>query len=440
MIRRLLLSGNEGKIAHALGKIHPADLSILFSEVSANESQKLIDALCSIEIAGKTIRELPEFIIPDILELIDDNKLTLIISRQEPDDALFLLEKVPESRWRIILEKLPGPQRKELDKLLLYPKNSAGSAMTSNIITLKADMTVEEAIESLRNKPETEGIFYIYVVDDGGCLVGVQSLRSLVMAAKDKKIRDIMIHDVHSVLATTPQEGAAQIVGQYNLLALPVVNENRELLGVITVDDVIDIVKEEATEDIYHLVGLSGVDRAVTPVKIKVKKRLPWMIINLATATLAATVVGFFQKSIEQFVALAVFMPIVAGVGGNGAHQSLTVIVRSIALGELAFVRVYKAIFREVANGLILGLICGSVMGIVSYFWKGNIYLGIVLFIAMTLNLVMGGLMGATIPIIFKMLKQDPALGTSVFVSMFTDVLGFFFFLGIATLMLNYLV
>lgn len=439
MIRRLFQLGTEEKIAHTVEKIHPADLSILFSELNANETGRLINSLFLVQKAGQTLSELPEFMIPDILELIDDQKMAVILSRLEPDDALFLLKKIPESRWKIILEGLPPSQRQQLDQLLLYPRDSAGSVMTSKFIVVKVNMTVEEAVESLRNQVDTEGLFYVYVVDDGGRLVGVQSLRSLVVSKPGTKVREIMKEDVQAVLATATQEEASQIVAQYNLLAVPVVNETRELVGVITVDDVIDILKEEATEDIYHLAGLSEEDRALTTLATKVKKRLPWMILNLFTAGVAATVVGIFSKSITEVVALAVFMPIVAGVGGNGAYQSLTVIVRSIALGEMEFIKPYKAILKEAGNGLILGAILGLLIGCVGYFWQGSFYFGLVLFVSTMLNLVMGGFMGAMVPITFKKLGLDPALGSNVLVTMCTDALGFFFFLGSATLMLQYL-
>lgn len=439
LLKRLLVSGSEAKIAHALEKIHPADIAILFSEINPNQTQNLINSLFLVKKAGVVLSELPEFLLPDILEIIENDKMALILGRLEPDDALFLLQKMPESRWNKLLELLPEENRLVIEKLLLYPSGSAGSVMTSNFVTVKMDMTIDQAIASLRSHPLFDAIFYIYVVDENGRLVGVQSLRGLVISKKGTHVRDIMNDVVHAVGAHQSQEEAAQMVAQYNLLALPVVNDQRELLGVITVDDVIDIIKEEATEDIYHLAGLSEEDRATTPLFIKVKKRMPWMILNLFTAALAALVVGYFEESIREVVALAVFMPIVAGVGGNGAHQSLIVIARSIALGELKFIKAYKAILREVGNGLILGVVLGSLMGLVSYLWKGNPYFGMVLFLAMMLNLIFGGLMGAAVPITFQKMKLDPAVGTSVIVTMCTDVLGFFFFLGLATWMIGYL-
>lgn len=440
ILRKLLQSGTEEKIAHAVEKIHPSDISLLFSELNPGELQKLINSLCLVAKAGETLRELPEFLLPDILEQIEDKKLSGILLRLEPSETLFFFEHIPESRVKRLLEFFPESQREKLCRLLLYPRNSAGSVMTSDYLIVKAEMTAEEALVSLRSQPEVKGVFYIYVVDEVNRLAGVLSLRNLVLTAPQTKIREIMDAEVQAVNASDDQEKAAQMVAQYNLLAVPVVNESRELLGAITVDDVIDIVKEEATEDIYNLAGLSGVDRAATSIGVKVKKRLPWMALNLFTAALAASVVGFFQHSIEKFVALAVFMPIVAGMGGNGGTQSLTVITRAIALGELNFVRAYKAVLKEAANGLILGGVCGVLIGLVGFLWKGNYVLGAVLFLAMMLNLLMGGLAGALIPLSFRALKLDPAIGTSVLVTMCTDIFGFLSFLGLATILLRYLV
>ncbi|MBX7147652.1 magnesium transporter [bacterium] len=439
MTKRLLKSGNEGKIAHALEKFHPSDISILFSELDPAEMQKLLDSLFLLKKAGKTIIELPEFLIPDVLEMIEDKKLTDIIARLEPDDAHYLMEKIPAGRWKNILDSLPENNKRFLDKLLLYPHRSAGAIMNTNFVAVKADWTVEEAINHLRNHPETHGVFYIYVVDDSNMLLGVQSLRHLVVSKPGSLIRDVMDQGVNSVLATASQEEAAQIVTQYNLLALPVVNENRELVGVITVDDVLDIVEEEAAEDIYHLAGLSETDRAATPVWEKVKKRFPWMLVNLCTAGLISSVVHIFESTIQQVVILAVIMNIVTGLGGNTAIQSLTVVTRAIAMGELGFVKLYKVILKEMANGLILGMLGGVLIGTMVYFLEGNLVLSFILLVALTLNLVLGGLVGAGIPLVFRSMKLDPAVGTSVIVTMTTDVMGNIFFLGFATLLMKFL-
>lgn len=440
MLKRLLQIGSQENIARAVEKIHPSDISSLFSDLADKETLNLINSLYLIPKAGQTLRELPHFLLPDILEQIDNKKLAIILARLEPDDALFLLERVPENRWRTLLEQLPIAQRLRLEPLLLYPKNSAGSVMTSHFLTVNAEMTVEEAIASLRQSPDVKDAFYIYVLDEEKRLVGVQSLRKMVLSEPHKKIRDIMETEVYSVEATTDQEQAAQIVAHYNLLAIPVVNERRELLGVITVDDVIDILKEEATEDIYQMAGLSEEDRAYSPLTLKVKKRLPWMVINLATAFAAAWVVSLFEGTIAKMAVLAAYMPIIAGMGGNGATQSLVVMTRSIALGEIAFSKTWIAVAKEIANGLIVGLVCGLIAGLAAIFLNGKAYLGLIIFLAMTINLIMAGFAGAAVPLLLKKLKLDPATASSIIVTTFTDIVGFFAFLGLATVLMKYLI
>jgi magnesium transporter len=280
---------------------------------------------------------------------------------------------------------------------------------------------------------------YLYVVNEGGRLRGVVPIRRLVSAPPSRPCGELMIPDPASVNAFADQEEAARLVARYNLLAIPVVDDNGRMLGVITVDDVIDVITEEATEDMYHMAGLSEEDRVFSPASTSVRKRLPWMMINLATAFLAAWVVGLFEHSIQQIVALAVFMPIVAGMGGNGGTQALTVITRGIALGEIEFSTGLRAVLKEVLVGVVIGAATGLVSAGIALVWRGNPYLGLVLFLAMIINMGVAGLSGAAIPLMLKAVRQDPALGSGVIVTTFTDVFGFLSFLGIGTLMINYL-
>ncbi len=231
----------------------------------------------------------------------------------------------------------------------------------------------------------------------------------------------------------------AQLVARYNLLAVPVIDANADdrMLGVITVDDVIDVITEEATEDMYHLAGLNEEDRVFTPATLSVRKRLPWLILNLGTAFTSAWVVGLFERSLEEVVALAILMPVVAGMGGNGGVQTLTVITRGIALGEIEFSSGFRTIIKEMSVGITVGLTIGVLGGVFAYFWRGNTYLGFVLFLAMTINMTVAGFLGALVPLTLKALRQDPALGAGVIVTTFTDIFGFFSFLGIATLLID---
>jgi magnesium transporter len=275
------------------------------------------------------------------------------------------------------------------------------------------------------------------VIDDEARLLGVVPIRRLVTSPPDRRCAELMIRNPIRVTVDTDQEEVARLVAKYNLLAVPVVDDAGRMAGVITVDDVIDVIHEEATEDIYHLAGLSEDDRVTSPARRSIRKRLPWMMVNLLTAFLASWVVGLFERTIDEIVALAVFLPIVAGMGGNGATQTLTVITRGIALGEIEFSSGLRAVAREVGVGVAIGVCTGLVAAGVAWLWQGSPWMGVVLLLAMVANLAIAGLVGAAVPLVLKALRQDPALGSGVIVTTFTDCCGFFAFLGIATLLMD---
>jgi len=278
-------------------------------------------------------------------------------------------------------------------------------------------------------------------VDESARLVGVVPIRNLVIAPQDRTLSDMMIADPVRADISMDQEEAARLVSKYELLALPIVDHEVRLVGIITVDDVIDIIDKETTEDMYKMAGLEEDDRVFTPASRSIKMRLPWMIFNLLTAILAASVVGLFEGTIGQLVALATLMPIVAGMGGNGATQTITVMVRGMALGEMEFSSAWKAVVKEVSVNVCIAAVTGSLVALlVAFVWKGNPFLGLVLAMAMIINLgLVAGLSGTLIPLTLKRLKFDPAIGSGVIVTTFTDIFGFLSFLGLATLFLGYL-
>jgi magnesium transporter len=316
-----------------------------------------------------------------------------------------------------------------------------GRLMTTDFMALPPVTTAQGAIDKIRERGELESFFYLYVVDDSGKLIGVVPIRNLVIAPPDRTLTEMMIADPIKADVFMDQEEAARIVAKYELLALPIVDEGGRLEGIITVDDVIDIIKEESTEDMYKMVGLAEEDRVFTPVSRSVRMRLPWTIVNLLTATLAASVVGLFEHTLQDIIALVTFMPVVAGVGGNGATQTATVIIRAIALGELEFSSAWRAIVKQVMVNISIALAAGALIAVAAALWKGNPYLGLVLACAMIFNLgLMAGFAGAVIPLLLKALKFDPALGSGIIVTGLTDAFGFLSFLGLATFFRNYLV
>jgi magnesium transporter len=311
--------------------------------------------------------------------------------------------------------------------------------MIPEFLAITQEQTVDDAIRIVRERPDLEAAFYIYVVDVQQRLVGVASLRQLVLARPMQALASLMTTEVISVSPTVSQEEAAQLTAAHDFLALPVVDETQRLLGIITVDDVVDVLTEAATQDMYRLQGLSDADRVFSPISKSARMRLPWMIINLATAFLAALIVGMFEHTIAQLVTLATFMPVVAGMGGNGGTQALTVVTRGIALGEIEFSSAWRTIVKECVVGVIVGAATGLLTALVAYLWKGNPWLGLILFLAMVINLAIAGFSGAAVPLFLRVIKQDPAIGGSIILTTFTDVFGFLAFLGLAAIFLNLL-
>lgn len=442
LLRKLLRHGATERVVRILEKFRPAEIAELFGYLAPAELRTFVDVLFAHGDIANILLELPEGILDqEILPTLTERQIASLLDQMAPDDAHSIVELLDEDRVEAILEIVKPVQRERIEHLRTYPADSAGSMMTSQMLILDESMTAHEAIDAIREHGETsEFVFYVYVTNQAGMFVGVVPIRRLIMAPPDRPIAEFMVSNPIAVFALDDQEEVAAITARYNLLAVPVVNESFNLLGVITVDDVIDVLQEEATEDMYLMQGLSDEDRVYSPVSKSVRKRFPWMVFNLFTAFAAASVIGLFEASIAEAVVLATFMPVVAGMGGNGGTQTLTVVTRAIALGELEFAEGRVAIFKQFSIGLINGAGVGLLTGAVAWLWKGNAVLGGVLFLAMILNLAIAGLVGAAVPLLLKTLNLDPALGGGVIVTTFTDVCGFLAFLGLATAFLPYLV
>lgn len=438
ILRRMIRTGAHQRAQKLIERMPPADIAELIPNLSGGEQKTLVELLFNSARAGKVLAELPQEFLPEILPLVEDAQMATIIGRVPPDDGAYFVEMLPEERRAPVLRLLEPAARIHIERILGSPEESAGALMTTRIATLHENATCEEAINHLRKIGETiEEIFYLYTVDESNHLKGVVPIRKLLLAPNDKLIRDLMIPDPVSIREDADQEVAAELVEKYNLMALPVVDENGKLLGTITVDDVIEVIQEEATEDMYRMVGLEEEDRVFSPWTSSLRRRLPWMVLNLGTAFIAASVVGFFEYAIEKVVVLAVFMPVVALLAGNVGNQTLTVVTRAIALGELEITSAGAAITKQVSIGAGIGLVTGLLTGLVGYLWKGSYILGGILCASMAISMAVAGLVGAATPIILRKLKQDPAMGSGVIVTTFTDVCAFFTFLSLAALMLD---
>ncbi|MSP59979.1 MAG: magnesium transporter [Myxococcales bacterium] len=441
ILRRLLRSGAKQRAEKVLGKLRSADAADVLDRVAPAERRPMLDLLFAAGRAGSVMKELPEERLGEVLALVDDERLTGLVAKLATDDAAWFVERLPEERRERLLGALDPRARGDIERILRYPAGTAGSVMNTRVFALPASATAQEAIDRLRARDaeEADSIYYLYVVDTDGRLGGVVAVRRLVAARPDRPVGELAMADPLAVLASSTAEEAARLVARYNLLAVPVVDEDRRLLGIITVDDIIDVIQEQATQALYGLAGLSEDDRIFSPILTSFRKRLPWMVLNLFTAFLAAWVVGLFSASIAQVVALATFMPIVAGMGGNCGMQALTVVTRGVALGEMELISGLRTIAKELAVSLGIGACTGLVTAAVASLWTGQPMIGLVLFLAMVINLSIAGFSGAAIPLFLRAIKRDPALGGTVMLTTFTDCIGYGAFLGIATLLLRYL-
>jgi magnesium transporter len=440
-VKRLLRIGATANLLNLLQKQHPADLAQIFGALLDSERSAVFALLVERQprLAMETISEMgPE---PGALLLTGRSAedIAKLLQELPSDDAAALIDYLPDELSREVLELMRRRESGQVESLLEYGEQTAGRIMNPAVFALNEDLTVGEAITALQGSRDVEMVFYLYVVDMRRHLVGVTSLRRLLLVSPETPLKRIMTPDVISVRVDTDQEEVARQVASYNLLAVPVVDEENKLAGVVTVDDVIDVIKDEATEDLLRLAGVSGDERIATPAGEAIRKRLPWLGINLVTAFVAASVVALFEGTIEQVTALAVFMPIVAGMGGNAATQTLTVIVRGLALGELSWVNARKALGKEALIGVGNGLALGVVAAGVAWATKSDPILGLLLGMAMVCNMFVAATAGTLVPLGLKALKVDPALASSVFITTFTDVVGFASFLGLATVFVRYL-
>src|SRR6187402_2160328 len=379
-VKRLLRIGATANLLNLLQKQHPADLAQVFDSLLDTERQAVFSLLVerSGRLAMETVSEMGPEAGAKLLTGRSAEEIAKLLQEIPSDDAAALIDYLPEELSTEVLELMRRRESGQVESLLEYGEQTAGRIMNPQVFALNEDLTVGEAITALQTSRDVEMVFYLYIVDARGHLVGVTSLRRLLLVSPETPLKRIMTADPISARVDMDQEEVARLVASYNLLAIPVVDEANKLGGVITVDDVIDVIKDEATEDLYRLAGVSSDERVFTPALESLRKRMPWLIVNLATAFLAAAVVGVFQQTIASWVALAVFMPIVAGMGGNAATQTLTVIIRGIALGELTWGNSRKALLKNVLVGVGNGVVTGTIAAVVAWAMNGDFRIGVI--------------------------------------------------------------
>ncbi len=439
VLTKLLRHDAMPQLRKIIEKTLPADISPVLPLLLEDDRRKILGLLIESGKAARVILELDQEDLHDVLDSLDNETLAAICSSSAPDDAADLLEGIDEERREAVLTRLGTAKGAHLEALLTHEEATAGSLMNTEYLALDESLTVAEAIDVIRRYPRKEGFFYVYTVDSEHHLVGVLSLRSLILALPDNDLKSIMVQNVVRTTVDASQEDVARVVAKYDLLSIPVVDSQNRMVGVVTVDDVLDVIQEEAEEDLLHLGGVMTSERVSSPAFTSFRMRFPWLLFNLFTAFAAASVVRYFEGTIGRWTALAAFMPIVAGMGGNAGTQTLTVFVRGLALGEVEWKTKWWAVTKEllvgIANGVAVGFIAGAIVG----FWTGEWILAGILLSAMICNLIVAGVAGGLVPLALKELGFDPAISSSIFVTTFTDVAGFFTFLGLATLALPYL-
>ena len=437
-IRRLLRRDATTHLVKIVDKTHVADLAEVFRSLSLSHQRKLFDMISDIEQKGMLFSELDEDTLMGFVEGMELDDIVEILDHMPTDDVADLIGRLPEDKSASILEKMKKEGSEEVEDLLRYGDDTAGGIMVPDFIALREDTTAREAIESLQKEyMDVEMPFYLYVVDEYGKLVGVSSLRQLVVVPPDTPLKDFMTTDVIAVKTDVDQEEVAKIVARYDILAVPVVDEYGKLIGIVTVDDIIDIIREEATEDILKMAGAGEEFVETQSVLRSTRIRLPWLFASCVGGIIAFIIIGRFEESLSKFIYLAAFIPVIMGMGGNIGTQSSTIVVRGLATGRLNIIDIWSVVFKELAIGLILGVIYGVLIGIVAQVRYDTGALAISVGVALICSMSVAALIGSLVPMLFARINVDPAVATGPLVTTAIDIISVFFYFTIATTLLG---
>lgn len=445
-LESLIYVKDEGSLRLLMFDMREPDIAQITTSLT-DEERHYILSLLEDDILGEVVLHLPDEQREDYFSILAPQRISDLVEEMSTDDAADIVSELDDDIAEEVMERLERSDAEVMEDirdLLQYSEDTAGGRMTTDYVSVHFTETVSKAIENIRefakvNENQFE-VYAVYVVDGNEKLVGVISLQDLVLNKREELISNFMEDQVLSVRTDDDQALVAQLMQKYDLVSIPVVDKNETLLGVVTFDDVADIIEEEGSEDMLLLAGVTDEESLATPPTIAVRRRLPWLAINLGTAFIASLVVSQSENTISKLPILAALMPIVAGMGGNASIQTITVIVRGFALGELNDMRRRDAIIKELQIGLINGLSMGLTAGLVVWILRNDWHVGILISIAMFGNMFVAGVAGAIVPILLKKLKFDPALSSGPIVTTFTDLAGFFIFLGSATLLINWLI
>lgn len=426
-------------LVHRLVQKDPVGAARTLESMSESE---VAEVLCELPpgLAAKVVRQLQVPYAAEVLKSAEAELFREIVANLEPHHAASIFVHLPREGREQLLENLPARLRKEIQDYLAYPEDSVGRLMETSFLAFRTEATVHEATERIRQLAQRRfPASYAYVVDDQDRLQGVLNMRDLLLAEPDEKLGRLMRTDLFTLHCFTDREEAAAELSKRRYFAVPVVDSERRLLGIIKAEHLLQDVQEEITEDLQRMVGAGADERISSPIGYSLRKRLPWLHVNLATAFLAAAVVALFEDLIARITVLAVFLPVVAGQGGNAGAQSLAIVMRGLVMREIPARRVRAVLAKESWLGTVSGTVTGLVTAGVAWFWHGNPWLGLVIGLAMIVNLLFAGLSGAAIPIFMKAVGLDPAQSSSIVLTTITDIVGFFAFLGFALLFQQHL-
>jgi magnesium transporter len=431
------LESDDAELERILKEYHASEIAMLFEKLPLEAKERIINILPT-EIASEVISEMGEEQSPgELLINLHPDKRSEIVEELDYDDATDIISQLDEDEQHEILEDIDEDDAHNIRALLKYDEDTAGGLMNSEIIKVNINLDKKDALEEIiRQSEEMEEFYTIYVVDDNDILQGILSIKSIIKAKPEAHVKDLVNTDFVYVKADLDQEDVAGLISQYNLTTIPVVDDHMKLLGRITVDDIIDVIERESTEDILKFSGVSEDEELSGNWKDAIKSRLPWLVINLATAYLAASVIRHFNSTVSQLPTIAAYMTIIAGMGGNAATQSLAVTVRRISLSDLSDKQAYNTVVKEFLVGMLNGAANGLIVFFIAWFFDADPMLGLVLFLAMTGNLIIAGLTGASIPLVLKRVGIDPAVASSIIITTFTDCAGFLLPLWFATKLL----
>ena len=438
--RRLLRRNAKINLIKLTSKTHPADLAVVFRHFQDEEQLEIFSLMKESEHTAEFLSELDDALVNELLENESYERIAAIIEKAPTNDQSGILNILDDEKAKSIIELLNVEEQEEIAEIMGYPDDSAGALMNTEVFTLHESITAGEAIKTLQDQEGAEMVFYLYITDDDDRLVGIISLRALTTTSSSTTLKDIMIKNVHSIRPETDQEEVAKIVAQYNFLAVPVLDPDSKLLGIVTVDDVVDVIREEATEDFLRMAG-AGKDREILLKSSweNAKTRLPWLFASWIGGIIAASLIGIFENMLENIIALAAFIPVILGMGGNIATQSSTIIVRGMATGRVNLGGEIKLILKEAQVGLILGTLYGVLLGLFARFIFSDApeNLGFVVGLSICASMIVAATVGTIIPLILRKLDIDPAVATGPFVTTSIDILGVLFYFLIAGLFLQ---